>query len=199
MTSDHTALFPVPVDTLAPADTLPPRTPLHAVSGHVLLTRVGLATVAADTDLYAGIGEPLRVPAGDSVWLLGYQGEGFYVGWHGGSLGEISVEDGGRIHQEPEGETWARVRVDGAGPGWVRMDRSPLLWGVDRCGGPGPPLDGSTPCSDAWLAHVDSTFRITDADGHGPDLGSDEWLRVLARRTGMRGAAGFHGGHGMVR
>jgi hypothetical protein len=45
---------------------------------------------------------------------------------------------------------------------------------------------------DAWAKWAEKIHPITDAEGHGPDIGSDEWANALAKRLGVIDAAG-HG------
>lgn len=44
----------------------------------------------------------------------------------------------------------------------------------------------------AWAAWAEKLHPVTDAQGHGPDIGSDEWANALAKRLGVIDAAG-HG------
>ena len=39
-------------------------------------------------------------------------------------------------------------------------------------------------CSDAWIQAVEKQLSVGDGQGHGPDLGSDEWRMVIERRLG---------------
>lgn len=45
------------------------------------------------------------------------------------------------------------------------------------------------PCSDAWNRQVDEILVSGDGQGHGPDLGSDEWKGVIEFKLGVRGQA----------
>jgi hypothetical protein len=46
---------------------------------------------------------------------------------------------------------------------------------------PRPP--SSRPCSTEWLSYIDRYyFDISDGQGHGPDLGSREWLDSVGRK-----------------
>ena len=44
----------------------------------------------------------------------------------------------------------------------------------------------------AWAKWAESLQPVTDAQGHGPDIGSDEWANALAKRLGIMDAQG-HG------
>ncbi len=46
------------------------------------------------------------------------------------------------------------------------------------------------PCTDDWYRAVESTVMSGDGQGHGPDIGSDEWKSVVEFRLGVRGQAG---------
>ena len=45
---------------------------------------------------------------------------------------------------------------------------------------------------DQWARGVEKKFPVADADGHGPDVGSEEWARALPRKLGIVDADG-HG------
>jgi hypothetical protein len=45
---------------------------------------------------------------------------------------------------------------------------------------------------DAWAKWAEKRHPVTDAEGHGPDIGSDEWANALAKRLGVIDADG-HG------
>lgn len=44
-------------------------------------------------------------------------------------------------------------------------------------------------CSDAWYEAIDKKLLTADAQGHGPDIGSDEWKSVIEFKLGVRGRA----------
>ena len=50
-----------------------------------------------------------------------------------------------------------------------------------------PPKDWN-----AWAKWAEQRHPVTDAEGHGPDIGSDEWANALAKRLGVIDAEG-HG------
>ena len=37
----------------------------------------------------------------------------------------------------------------------------------------------------AWAKWAEKLHPITDAQGHGPDIGSDEWANAIAKRLGV--------------
>jgi hypothetical protein len=43
------------------------------------------------------------------------------------------------------------------------------------------------PCSADWNRYVDEELVSGDGQGHGPDLGSDEWKGVIEFKLGVRG------------
>jgi len=43
-----------------------------------------------------------------------------------------------------------------------------------------PPSDWS-----AWSVWVEVRYPVSDAQGHGPDIGSDEWARALQQKLGI--------------
>ncbi|WP_227875056.1 hypothetical protein [Oceanisphaera profunda] len=42
-------------------------------------------------------------------------------------------------------------------------------------------------CSNDWYQQVDSQVVTGDGQGHGPDLGSNEWRSVVEFKLGIRG------------
>jgi hypothetical protein len=47
----------------------------------------------------------------------------------------------------------------------------------------------AVPCSDEWNRAVDLKLVSGDGQGHGPDLGSEEWKGVIEFKLGIRGQA----------
>lgn len=45
----------------------------------------------------------------------------------------------------------------------------------------------SVPCSDSWYRWVEENVSAGDGQGHGPDVGSDEWKSVVEFKLGIRG------------
>ena len=50
-----------------------------------------------------------------------------------------------------------------------------------------PPTDWKT-----WALWVEARYPVSDAQGHGPDIGSDEWAMALSRKLDVIDADG-HG------
>ena len=46
-------------------------------------------------------------------------------------------------------------------------------------------------CDQNWYESVERRVGTGDGQGHGPDIGSGEWKRVVEFRLGVRDAAGF--------
>jgi uncharacterized protein len=44
-------------------------------------------------------------------------------------------------------------------------------------------------CSDSWYRMIDGKVPTGDGQGHGPDVGSDEWKSVIEFRLGVRGTS----------
>ena len=47
----------------------------------------------------------------------------------------------------------------------------------------------AAPCTKEWNQFVDKKLVSGDGQGHGPDLGSDEWKGVIEFKLGIRGQA----------
>ncbi|MGZ9897795.1 hypothetical protein [Shewanella gaetbuli] len=45
----------------------------------------------------------------------------------------------------------------------------------------------SSLCSEAWFKQVEQQVMSGDGQGHGPDLGSEEWQSVIEFKLGVRG------------
>ena len=43
-----------------------------------------------------------------------------------------------------------------------------------------------------WALRVEEKFPVTDAEGHGPEVGSEEWARALQWKSGIADQEG-HG------
>jgi hypothetical protein len=44
-------------------------------------------------------------------------------------------------------------------------------------------------CSSDWFAYAESAVSTGDGQGHGPDLGSEEWRSTIEFKLGIRGLA----------
>jgi len=49
--------------------------------------------------------------------------------------------------------------------------------------------DSPEPCSSEWNIWIDDQVVTSDDQGHGPDVGSEEWRSVVEFRLGVRDAA----------
>lgn len=52
-----------------------------------------------------------------------------------------------------------------------------------------PSISEPAPCSAPWQQRVEERLQTGDAEGHGPDLGSEEWRSVVEFKLGIRGNA----------
>jgi uncharacterized protein len=48
-------------------------------------------------------------------------------------------------------------------------------------------LEVQTPRSDSWYRFIEEKITTNDSQGHGPDVGSDEWKSVIEFKLGIRG------------
>ncbi len=48
-------------------------------------------------------------------------------------------------------------------------------------------LETKTLCTDAWYRVIEEKVLTADDQGHGPDIGSDEWKSVIEFKMGIRG------------
>jgi hypothetical protein len=47
-------------------------------------------------------------------------------------------------------------------------------------------MAAETLCSDSWNRFIEETVPTSDSQGHGPDVGSDEWKSVIEFKLGIR-------------
>lgn len=50
---------------------------------------------------------------------------------------------------------------------------------------------GGTLCSDSWYRFIEEAVTTSDNQGHGPDIGSDEWKSVIEFKLGLRDVPGL--------
>lgn len=74
----------------------------------------------------------------------------------------------------------------------MRVFLAILAWGLAGCGeARGPEASGGSE-GDQWALRVEEKFPVTDAEGHGPEVGSEEWARALQWKLGIADQEG-HG------
>ncbi|HJU86294.1 MAG TPA: hypothetical protein VJ788_02870 [Gemmatimonadota bacterium] len=141
-TTGETTLYEEP-DPESARWTVPPGTPLEAMSGFVILTEIGTAIAGESVRLYTEDGAERRATAGDTLFLLDNVGEGYRRVWHRGSILQTDavsgfVAEGGlpaaEILVEPREEWWALARSPDGRAGWLWMDRTPRMESADACG-----------------------------------------------------------------
>ena len=71
-------------------------------------------------------------------------------------------------------------------PGHRQLAISLVLFAA-ACGTEDAPSPGPEPCSAEWQQWVESQVTTGDGQGHGPDIGSDEWRSVVEFKLGIRG------------
>ena len=52
-------------------------------------------------------------------------------------------------------------------------------------------MAGGALCSDSWYRFIEETVPTSDNQGHGPDIGSDEWKSVIEFKLGLRDVPNF--------
>jgi hypothetical protein len=78
-------------------------------------------------------------------------------------------------HPSPQPSTQPSIHSPAA-PGAVT--RAPLPSALDNA--------ARRPCTAEWFAFLQTHYAsVGDAQGHGPDLGSDEWLNAFERRRNL--------------
>lgn len=61
------------------------------------------------------------------------------------------------------------------------------LMGCIVVGSIAPASADAPPCSEAWRSMVEEILPTGDGQGHGPDVGSEEWQSVMEFKLGIRG------------
>ena len=129
----------------------------HAETGNVVILEPGIVRANqayelikyVSIDNYEPLEEPIQatVPAGDTLYVLNYLGEGVYLTWY---QGEIFQENGmawrfgrrpetraaGEVNatliKKPKTEWWVRIMTDGGKKGWILM-KNVRVSGNDGC------------------------------------------------------------------
>lgn len=65
-----------------------------------------------------------------------------------------------------------------------------VLAGCARQEQPEPPIANNPACTTDWFESVEARLGTGDGQGHGPDIGSQEWFSVVEFRLGLRGQSG---------
>jgi len=64
---------------------------------------------------------------------------------------------------------------------------------LTACNREEPLSEASVQCSEAWYRTIEEKLPTGDGQGHGPDVGSDEWKSVVEFKLGIRGEPGVPG------
>jgi hypothetical protein len=129
-----------------------------AMTGVVMTTQAGEVRVTRDSviDVYSkrfpSARQQIKLAAGDRLFLLTSQGEGYMSGWHKGTLLEsfdaaaigpadacATRKDGciGTLEKAPESEWWVKIRNRSGAIGWVLIPKGfakPSFDRMDACG-----------------------------------------------------------------
>lgn len=83
------------------------------------------------------------------------------------------------------------TRTDDNVDQWVAEQRADARGSKPFAPGPRPTAPAATPCTLPWYEHVEAELKISDAEGHGPDLGTAEWKSAVEYRLGVRDKPDF--------
>lgn len=139
-TSAPTRLFATAHDTTRVAATLPAGTVLSVPTGHVLVTRLGVAVLREPAMLFRTYEDRTQAAAGDTLLVLNTVGEGAWRVWW---RGEILEADQGVLRPSGDGafpasQWWAQATTRDGTTGWLWMERTPPVRGADALAGPEP-------------------------------------------------------------
>lgn len=70
---------------------------------------------------------------------------------------------------------------------WLAMCFIVASIGVQASDGKQPGIQVEALCSESWSRAIEETISTGDGQGHGPDIGSDEWKSVIEFKLGIRG------------
>ena len=101
---------------------------VHALTGMVITTKTGVTLIHQPVQIgydKAGHGPLLSLQAGERVYTLHYQGEGFDLFWYKGKVysDQISVENSTAVQTESRPQTgwWAEIRDKQGRTGWAEV------------------------------------------------------------------------------
>lgn len=133
-------------DTSNVAFTLAAGERFTAVTGNVHVDPVGVAVVRQPVSWFAEGGGSGNFAPGDTLYILGYVGEGSFRVWHRGRIGEVSAfwlaqpdlnsaeaAAEGVLIREPGSDWWVRIRNSAGRTGWLRMADAEVN-NADACG-----------------------------------------------------------------
>lgn len=105
---------------------------VRGVTGVVITTRAGIATVTANTTI--GPRNNIRVRKGETLYLLTYQGEGFFKVWYKGRvITDVEIDDTKiKATRQPESTWWVKIRNKRGQVGWSRLPDN--FDNKDQCG-----------------------------------------------------------------
>ena len=138
-------LYTVPGGRAAAHDTIPARTSFTADSTVVVVQRFGIAV--PDEPVPQQYRESPALGAGDTVYLVRYEGEDWFTGivrgqqhkvyafWSGrpGMSRPPGTRTYGRVVKDLETEWWVHVRWSGDHVGWINMTHVSSVHGPDAC------------------------------------------------------------------
>jgi uncharacterized protein len=70
---------------------------------------------------------------------------------------------------------------------WLTLLLAIVVVRVDAADGAKPTPSATALCTDAWYRTIEKSISTGDGQGHGPDIGSDEWKSVVEFKLGIRG------------
>ena len=136
---DTLRVYAVERDTTSHSFLLPPSAPFIAVTGDLHILQAGIVVVtrrAHQGEDHAGGTWGRELSPGDTVYILGYRGEGNYNAWYRGDTIEVNglwndgmelpsgVDYGGRLQRPVISEWWVNIQTSNGQRGWLLMEHS---------------------------------------------------------------------------
>ncbi len=96
---------------------------ITSLTGIVMTLKTETARVLKATKIYANVGKySTTVKSGETLSLIHYQGEGFYLAWYKNRLFSIDTTDNNfKIVKEPETVWWVKIKNSKGKIGWTKL------------------------------------------------------------------------------
>ena len=93
------------------------------VTGVVMTEKAGVAKALKPAKVYANVGKySITVKAGETLQILHYQGEGFYLAWYKNKFYTLdTTENNFKIVKEPVDVWWVKIKNSKGQTGWTKL------------------------------------------------------------------------------
>ena len=140
-TKDAMPVYAAEGDTNTVAFTLEPHEGFTATDGNVLTMAYGEAIAPKGATAYTDDGKQVPLAVGEPLKLIHYVGEGAWAVERNGRTEQVDlsmVTEDDKGFKRPEVQWWAHIKTKDGKTGYVLVDRTHEIAGIDGCGGPLP-------------------------------------------------------------